>query len=38
MSEIKKGMEDFFGLGKFERKPFADGVCYFIDKRKITFN
>jgi len=30
MSEIKKGMEEFFGLGKFERKPFADGMCYFI--------
>ncbi|NVM18637.1 MAG: MBL fold metallo-hydrolase [Candidatus Lokiarchaeota archaeon] len=30
MSDIRKGMEGFFGRGKFERKPFSDGVCYFI--------
>ncbi|MFW9951389.1 MAG: alkyl sulfatase dimerization domain-containing protein [Candidatus Thorarchaeota archaeon] len=30
MSKIEKGLEGFFGRGKFERKPFADGVCYFI--------
>jgi len=30
MSEIEKGLENFFGLGKFERKPFADNICYYI--------
>ncbi|NVM46590.1 MAG: MBL fold metallo-hydrolase [Candidatus Lokiarchaeota archaeon] len=30
MSKIEKGLEGFFGRGKFERKPFADGLCYFI--------
>jgi len=30
MSKIEKGLEGFFGRGKFERKSFADGVCYFI--------
>jgi alkyl sulfatase BDS1-like metallo-beta-lactamase superfamily hydrolase len=30
MSKIEQGLEGFFGRGKFERKPFAGGVCYFI--------
>ena len=30
MSGIIDGMEGFFGLGKFQRKAFADGACYFI--------
>jgi len=30
MNEITKGMENFFGRGKFEIKPFADGVCCYI--------
>jgi len=30
MSEIEKGMESFFGRGKFEIKPFADGLCCYI--------
>ncbi|TFG26033.1 MAG: MBL fold metallo-hydrolase, partial [Promethearchaeota archaeon] len=30
MPEILKGMESFFGRGRFEIKPFADGVCCYI--------
>ena len=30
MNEIRKGMESFFGRGKFEIKPFADGICCYI--------
>jgi alkyl sulfatase BDS1-like metallo-beta-lactamase superfamily hydrolase len=30
MSKIEVGMENFFGRGKFERRPFADNTCYFI--------
>jgi hypothetical protein len=30
MSRIIKGMEDFFGLGKFVNGTFADGTYYYI--------
>jgi len=30
MNEILKGMESFFGRGRFEIKPFADSICCYI--------